>query len=144
MDTFQTAIINNGTNNGIYHNNDQVTEAKYENTTQFSFTGGTMPAANTWTVSDISSVTGANRAMVFLRVANATGSTATFGFRENGDAIEAFPATQIGPASNVITLQNGESGYAWAPTDTTGKLQVVTSVSAGTFAFKVLIHYRVY
>jgi hypothetical protein len=88
------------------------------------------PPPSSWTDLDLSSIVGANYALVMLRIAH-TGSTVptTFHFRPNGDTGDIATA-DTGCASIVINTQNNV-GYVTVETSSAGVIEWIASGSSG-------------
>lgn len=119
-------ILNSGTSNITV--SPESMQSKYSNTIVFSAAA----APTTWTVLNVSSVVGANRAVCRLRVANASGSTATYVFRRNGDTAVESTLASIGTGVNICTMQNAEAQYVSVITDASGILEWVSTIGTGT------------
>ena len=105
-----------------------VAQSRFSYTVEF---GPALPPA-TFTDLDLSTLTGAFCTLCYARVDNTTGSTATFIFKTKGDATVGTSISSTSAGSNVCTILNGESQYVTFMTDSAGKAQWASTVSAGT------------
>lgn len=92
----------------------------YENTTNFAITTSTA-----WADLDLSSVVGANRALVLLRINNTAGSTdQTYAIREKGDTGEYEGDFTLAGGLAMANIDHSKSGLLMCVSDTSGIIQM--------------------
>ncbi len=83
---------------------------------------GNSPGSSAWTDLDLSGTTGANVALVLLKVA---GGLSAVAFRKNGDTDDFYSAGLSDVAAGVALANDGYGKHAavWVATDSTGKIE---------------------
>ena len=100
---------------------------------------GTSPAA--WADLDLSSVIGANPALVLLKISCAGYSFSPAAVRRKGDTDEFYDATKFGGVAAGETPNNDHTAY-WVATDNAGVIQWITSSAKANTTVDVMAYIK--